>query len=291
MVSDTATPLTAFEYDDEVPAPVITRWNRIDQDRAVLTDLALLLVTVGAAIGAVAGLGALVFGIPAGLGLGLAGIAMALIVLAHLARRILVRRGILLSTRDLDLVITHRAEVCFPVAESVSEEAAFALQARIIADDIVASPAWSSAVLGEHPDQLDPVEEARRIHVAAWRLQQFRSQLGEEPTGDDPLAVHSAVEWRQLTGQAAATLSGLRARVDALEQYRTDLRDLSETLRRAERLAALRALADEHGALLALDQATHELAAERVTALDLQAIHHRAELLADGEPPSPDRPR
>jgi hypothetical protein len=63
---------------------------------------------------------------------------------------------------------------------------------------------------------------------------------------------------------------------------------LSETLDRRTRLAELRAIAEEHGAVLARDQAANELATDRVTALDLQATQRRAHLRSDGEPATPE---
>jgi hypothetical protein len=277
-----------FDYDDSVPVGLVARWNRVDQDRAVLVDLALLLLTAAAGVVVAAALAGLAFDVPIGAAALAAAGAVLVGALAAVGRRILIRRGILLRPADMDLLVTRRVEVRFAGADSATDEAELAARARMIAADVITAPAWSSELLDGHPEQLDPVEEARQIHVAALRLLSFRSRLGDEPTGDDPLAAHLNAEWRHLYAQAQTTLAGLAGRVAALEQYWADLLTLSETLDRRTRLAELRAIGEEHGAVLARDQAANELATDRVTALDLQATQRRAHLRSDGEPATPE---
>jgi hypothetical protein len=166
-----------YDYDPSVPAPVIGRWNRLDQDRAVLTDLALPLVAVGTiVIGLTAGV-SMAVGVPFGPA-GLVVLVCAAILLGgRSCRARLVRGGRLLPSKVMHQLITNRLEVSFPPARTFCEETELVARAAAIAADLVASPAWHSVTLESHPDQLDPLEEARQMYVAAVRLRQFRGQL------------------------------------------------------------------------------------------------------------------
>lgn len=284
MIDHTAREASAavYDYDVSVPAAIVGRWNRMDQDRAVLTDLAVLFIVTGSLLTAVAAGVGLFLGASIGSVVLIVIAAGAVLLLARLWRRRLVRGGRLLEPRLMDLVINHRYAVHFTTAESASDEAELAHRARLIASDLVASPAWHSETLNGHADQIDPVEEARQIHVTAWRLRRFRDRLGEQPGGDDPLGEHLAAEWRHLDAHADANLHSLRERVDRLEQYWSDVLAMDELMERRQRLADLRRLADERLPLLAVDQATHELAVDRLAQLDLQASIGAAALRNDG---------
>jgi len=282
--SSPAADLIVYDYDKSVPAEVISRWNRLEPDRAVLTDLAFLFATVGSIIVGLSAVAGVFAGVPALAAVVTLIVCAAALVLLRGRRTRLVRRGRLLSPSEMDQLITHRVQVCFPPTESAGEEAELAARAQLITADLIASTAWHSTALDSHSEQLDPVEEARQIHLAAWRLRQFRAQLGERPTGDDGLAEHTETEWTHLDAQADATLATLRRRVDVLERYGADLLAMSELLDRKQRLTELQALAEQQTALLALDQASHELAVDRVTHLDLQASTRTVELRNDGAP-------
>lgn len=97
-----------FDYDECVPADLLTRWTSLNQDRAVLLDLAGFLVTAGGLLLTGIGLVGLATGglaVSVGVALCLIG-QLSAIVTAVMRRRWLRRNHI--RGRDIDLILTHR---------------------------------------------------------------------------------------------------------------------------------------------------------------------------------------
>lgn len=107
-------------------------------------------------------------------------------------------------------------------------EARLADYAHAIASSIERSPAWRGPDLDDLRVRLDPRLEAAEVAVAAYRLFEVRTQLGDRPTGtpNDALA-HAQSLYDEHADGVRTAWSSLLDRVAAFAHYRDQLGDLA----------------------------------------------------------------
>jgi hypothetical protein len=264
-----------FDHDDNVPADLLARWTSLDTDRAVLLDLAGFLSTCAAVLLAGVGLvGWATADIAGGTALFVFLFGLVTATLSATTRRRWQRRNHLRS-RDIDLVLAHRREIRFehwnrlvdrgePFG-SWPQEAQLAHRAEQAIRGIRAASVWQDPDLLDHRLRVDLPETARRIQVATWHLHVLRIDLGPRPS--DPESAQLIPDWEIAAAHHAHSMQVLRDHVTTLEDYRTAVGTLNDTIAGQRRAAHLRRLTDGAVRRLTEQDAHHELATEHLAGL------------------------
>ena len=248
-------PDRVFDYPDPVPVDLACRWTAARPDRLVLLDLVLLWSTAGAAVAAVFSVAGIFLGgsWPAA---ALLVMAVALGLAAILVRRALIRRRVLLPTRDIDVVVTHRREVS--LVDSDDQESLLARRGFACAGAIKGTSAWRREETGGHRLLLDPDEEARQIYVACAEQQRLRGLLPELDLSPESAAL-------RYSGQE--NLSALTRHIEEFERFHQHVAAMSAALDEQDRVAQVRRITDLHLPLLTISAVNQELAADRLRQL------------------------
>lgn len=264
-----------IDYDEDVPADLLVRWQRTDADRLVMADLGCFLGIWGGLAVALVGALAVVTG-PVSVATGTAVLLAGLLVAgaAWPARR-RHRRRTGIGSRDIDLVLAHCTEIRFEPWNELAargrprptwpEEAQLAHRAGQAGDAIRSTAIWSDPDRLDHRLRLDLDEATRQVHVSAWRLHRLRRDLGSRPEG--PGTDRLAVEWDCAAAHLDDSLQMLRGHVDLIEDYRWAIDPENHQLLLNRRHAELRHLSDGIEEQLAAQDARHELAVEQLTDL------------------------